>query len=64
MIVDLLPHDRETFRVELGQARNGLEPDELERLLNSAGFSDTAFRPLPPEAGVKGPTLFLATAKK
>ena len=64
VIVDLLPHDRETFRVEFGQVRNGLAPDELEQMLKSIGFSETTARSLSPEAGVKGPALFLATASK
>ena len=64
VIVDLLPHDRETFRVEFGQARNGLEAKELEGMLKSIGFKENAARSLSPEAGVKGPALFLATATK
>ena len=64
VIVDLLPHDREDFRRQLGQTRLGFDAKELEQLLSQAGFASTAtkIRPLPPEPNAKGPALFLATA--
>lgn len=61
-IVDLLPHDREDFRRELGQTRLGFDPDAIERMMTAAGLSQPAVRPLPPAPGAKGPALFLATA--
>ena len=64
VIVDLLPHDRDDFRRQLGQTRNGFDPTELEQLLTEAGFSAVATRPLPPEPAAKGPALFLATATR
>jgi ArsR family transcriptional regulator len=64
VIVDLLPHDREDFRRQLGQTRLGFDAKELEQLLSHAGFSptQTKIRPLPPEPNAKGPALCLATA--
>ena len=64
VIVDLLPHDREDFRRQLGQTRLGFDAKELEQLLSDAGFTpaETKIRPLPPEPNAKGPALFLATA--
>ncbi len=38
VIVDLLPHDREDFRVEMGQARRGLDATELERHAGRSGI--------------------------
>jgi SAM-dependent methyltransferase len=64
VIVDLLPHDREEFRRQLGQTRLGFDAKELEQLLGDAGFADVTVRPLPPEPSAKGPALFLATAAK
>ena len=64
VIVDLLPHDREEFRRQLGQTRLGFEPKELDQLLSDAGFTHTQIRPLPPEPNAKGPALFLATASR
>lgn len=63
-IVDLLPHDREEFRRELGQHWLGFEPAAIERLLAAAGLAGIEARPLPPSPGAKGPALFLATAER
>ena len=64
VLVDLLPHDREEFRRQLGQTRLGFDAKELEQLLVHAGFPapQVQIRPLPPEPNAKGPALFLATA--
>lgn len=62
VIVDLLPHDREDFRRQLGQTRLGFDGKELEQFLSQARFTDAKIRPLPPEPHAKGPALFLATA--
>jgi len=61
VVVDLLRHDREDFRREMGQQRPGFEPAELARLLGGAGLEKTRVRTLPPESGAKGPALVLAT---
>lgn len=64
VVVDLLSHDREDFRRQMGQLHSGFEPTTLHQSFLSAGFSMAAVRPLPPEPGVKGPALFLATATR
>lgn len=66
VIVDLLPHDREDFRLEMGQVRRGIDPADLEKLLEQTGFSGAVTRNLATEANVKGPALFMmsATAEK
>jgi ArsR family transcriptional regulator len=63
-IVDLMPHDREDFRLEMGQVRRGIELESMERILRAAGFLSAVARPLAPQHGVKGPAMFLATASK
>lgn len=62
VVVDLLPHDREDFRRQMGQQAMGFGLDEMSALLRAAGFADARARALPPEPAVKGPALFLATA--
>jgi ArsR family transcriptional regulator len=62
VIVDLLPHDREDFRRQLGQQRNGFESAELALMLKSAGLDAAQVSALPPEPGARGPALFIATA--
>ena len=61
VIVDLLPHDRDDFRRQMGQLHPGFDPKATEQSLRTAGFTVAATRPLPPEPGAKGPALFLAT---
>lgn len=59
-VVDLLRHDREEFRRQLGQERLGFEAEELQQLLAEAGFGDATCRALPLEPSAKGPALLLA----
>jgi len=59
-IVDLLRHDREAFRRQLGQHCMGFEPRAIEELLKDCGFKQTRCTPLHPETDVKGPALFMA----
>lgn len=63
-IVDLLAHEREDFRREMGQQCLGFAPHEIEQMLNRAGLGQVLVRPLPPEPQAKGPALFLAVAEK
>lgn len=64
VIIDLLPHDREDFRRQMGQQSMGFSPDELTHLAAAAGLTALAIAPLAPEPGAKGPALFLATATR
>jgi len=63
VIVDLLPHDRDDFRRQMGQQTLGFDPATLKSLCGEAGLTVTV-RPLPPEANVKGPALFVACATR
>ena len=64
VILDLLHHDREDFRRQLGQHHMGFAPDELASQLTSASFTAPFITPLPPEPEATGPALLLATAQK
>jgi ArsR family transcriptional regulator len=64
IIVDLLPHDRDDFRRQLGQLHAGFSETTMKRLLESAGFESPTITGLPPEPNAKGPALFLASAIK
>ena len=61
VVVDLLPHDRDDFRRQMGQVHPGFEPGAFGQMMLNAGLVSPSARPLPPEAGVKGPALFIAT---
>ena len=47
------------FAREMGQTRLGFELREVEKLMSEAGFAGVKARALPPEAGTKGPAMFL-----
>lgn len=62
VIVDMLPHDRETYRHQMGHLWLGFADDYTRTLLEEAGFTEIRVVPLPPDARAKGPGLFAATA--
>ena len=64
VVVDLLAHDRDDFRREMGQQRLGFSPEELLGLLRDAGFAGPACRELPPEPEARGPALLLASGAR
>jgi ubiquinone/menaquinone biosynthesis C-methylase UbiE len=64
VVVDLLRHDRDDFRREMGQHSNGFTPEALAETLGQAGFRDVASRPLAPESKAKGPALLLAAGTR
>jgi SAM-dependent methyltransferase len=61
VVVDLLRHDREDFRREMGQQSLGFTPEDLREMLDEAGLGGAASRELAPEAQAKGPALVLAS---
>jgi ArsR family transcriptional regulator len=61
LIVDMLPHDREQYRQQMGHVWLGFSDDQVRRMLSDAGFGETRVVALPPDARSKGPGLFVAT---
>jgi ubiquinone/menaquinone biosynthesis C-methylase UbiE/predicted transcriptional regulator len=64
VLCDMLPHDREEYKQQMGHVWLGFGDDQLRRLLAGAGFSDTRIVPLPVETEAKGPALFVASATR
>ncbi len=64
VVVDLLRHDRDDFRRQMGQSWPGFEEKQIENWLAEANLNVDFCRPLPAEPNVKGPALLLATATK
>jgi ArsR family transcriptional regulator len=64
VIVDMLPHDREHYRQQMGHVWLGFPEAHTRRLLVEAGFEDIRIVALPSDARVKGPTLFVATGTR
>jgi len=64
IVVDMLPHDRDSYRQQMGHVWLGFAEDQISRLLTEAGFGKTRIVPLAPDARAKGPGLFVATGEK
>jgi ubiquinone/menaquinone biosynthesis C-methylase UbiE/DNA-binding transcriptional ArsR family regulator len=62
IIVDMLPHDHQEYRQEMGHIHLGFSGQQLKDFLLQAGLEQILIRPLGPEEDVKGPVLFSATA--
>ena len=64
VIVDLLAHNRDPFRRQMGQIHSGFTTDRLTERFKEAGLINIACRPLPPVSDATGPALLLAAATK
>jgi ArsR family transcriptional regulator len=64
LIVDLIRHDRESYRYTLGHEHLGFDERQVRRWAGAAGFCDVAWRALRPDPDVKGPGLFAATMRR
>ena len=64
LVTDLLPHDRETYRQQLGHHWLGFSEPQMTGWLTAAGFTDLRFHALTPAPEAKGPGLFVATARR
>jgi ArsR family transcriptional regulator len=64
VVVDLMSHDRDDFRREMGQRHLGFEPSELESLADEAGLEGVSAQPLVPEADAQGPALLMLTGRQ
>ena len=62
LICDMLPHDREEYRQQMGHVWLGFDKDHFKNLLGDAGFRNVRIVPLPSNPDAKGPALFVARA--
>jgi SAM-dependent methyltransferase len=46
VVTDMVPHDEDWMREEMGDLRLGVDPDEVIAALGDAGFTDLSTRPL------------------
>lgn len=63
LVIDVMRHDRDDFRRQMGQQSLGFEPDQLKTMLTDAGFGPVTCQHVPPEPQAKGPALLLAKGK-
>jgi len=64
LVVDMMPHDREEYRQQMGHVWLGFSEGQVAGLLHDAGLASARYRPLPADAEAKGPVLFAASAVK
>lgn len=62
LVLDMLRHDREEYRVRMGHVWLGFSERQLRRWLGDCGMSVEAFHPTAPDPAAKGPPLFAASA--
>jgi len=64
LIVDMLPHDHEEYKQQMGHVWLGFAEDQVRGWMDQAGLTDTRIRALPPAATARGPALFVATGTR
>lgn len=64
ILVDMLPHDREEYRAQMGHLWLGFDEAEIDRISRAAGLSGLRMLPIPTDPKAKGPALFAARAVK
>src|SRR5262245_42091536 len=64
IVGDMLPHDRESYRQQMGHVWLGFPEEHVRRMLTEAGLGQIRVVALAPDSRAKGPGLFVATAVK
>jgi len=64
MLVDMLPHDRVEYQQQMGHVWLGFSEKTVKKYLEVAGFDKASITTLPADEAAKGPSLFVATARK
>lgn len=64
VVVDMLPHDRDEYRAQMGHLWLGFAESDVVRTLGDAGLGHVRIVPLPADPKAKGPALFAARAVK
>jgi ArsR family transcriptional regulator len=64
VIADMLPHDRENYRQQMGHVWLGFSEEQVISMLAASGFERSRVTCLTPDPKAKGPGLFVATARR
>jgi ArsR family transcriptional regulator len=64
LVLDMLPHEHEEYRQTMGHIWLGFDEKQMTRWLHAARFRAIRWHVLPPESKTKGPSLFVATARR
>ncbi len=63
LVVDMVAHDREEYRAEMGHVWLGFPADRVLEWMEAAALERALYRPLPADPRARGPALFAATAR-
>ena len=63
LLCDMLPHDREEYRQQMGHVWLGFAVPHVQQMLADAGFDGVRIVPLATTTQTKGPALFVASAR-
>jgi len=64
LILDMLPHEHEEYRQTMGHVWLGFSEKQMTGWLHAAGFKEVRWHTMFPESKAKGPSLFVATARR
>jgi len=64
VIVDMMPHEREIYRHQMGHVRLGLTEAQLNVWCRDSGLRLQRFWKMPPDAAARGTALFTAVAER
>jgi ArsR family transcriptional regulator len=64
VVCDMLPHDREEYKHQMGHVWLGFGEDQIRRMVTTGGFDDPRIVPMPTDPDAKGPALFVASTRK
>ncbi len=64
VLVDMMPHDRDDLQLRMGHMWRGFDQLQVTGWFEAAGLAHARYTPLPPDQSARGPTLFLATARR
>jgi ubiquinone/menaquinone biosynthesis C-methylase UbiE/DNA-binding transcriptional ArsR family regulator len=64
LVVDMVPHEHEEYRQQMGHVWLGFSEEQMKRLLTQAGLVAPRVLALPPDEDANGPSLFAASAQK
>jgi ArsR family transcriptional regulator len=62
LITDMLPHDHEEYRQQMGHVWLGFAEEQIRRFCTGTAFRDVRVVALPADREAKGPALFAASA--
>jgi ubiquinone/menaquinone biosynthesis C-methylase UbiE len=64
VVCDMLPHDREDYKQQMGHVWLGFKEDHVKRMFGAAGFGSPRIVALPTDPDAKGPALFVGSAAR